>query len=488
MTRALGCVCLLLFATCSLAQKDATTALFEVSTTYQDYDPFQPWQQTQPAVRSGYAVSLGEGRLLVPETLVRSARLVELRRARTGERVCAQVVIKDPQLNLALIETRAEGLKDMAAVAFGDTVRCGTQVQIVQLNETSDRQTGNGTILNAGMTDFTDPPCSMLTYAILTDLNVTGDGAMVLENDRLVGLMVSYDFSSRTGRMIPIQIIKRFVEDAAVPPYSGTTLAGMAWSELVDPVKREYLGVSKEQGGVLIASCFPQSGASDVLRAGDVMIALDGHSIDNIGYYNDPDFGRIELSNLIKGRHVPGDVVPISVLRGGVETNLMLRLDRHRDEADLIPEELDGARPSYLVEGGFVIRELSGRYLRAHGAYWEQNMDARLSYLYHTRRNIPDHPGDRIVIVVRVLPDSINVGYQGVDNATLLEANGRPVRNLKDVFDIMKQDGGLTRLRLHGIDVDMVLDKDQLKEANARIADTYGIPRLSYQAEMMPTP
>jgi hypothetical protein len=281
--------------------------------------------------------------------------------------------------------------------------------------------------------------------------------------------------------MAPCETLRRFKDDAGQPPYEGVASAGFMWQELVDPAKRAYLGVSGETGGVQVVSCLPGRGAAEALRAGDVILRWDSFDVDALGFYEDPEYGRLALPYLILGRRRPGETVPAVVVRGGRKIETQVRLARWSDDDALIPENIEGRREEYIVEGGLILRDLTAAYFRAFGGDWQRRVDPRLAHLYVTRRHAPERPGDRVVLLSGVLPDAINIGYEGFRDAIVTKVNGRPVRNLRDVFAAAERDGCVSRVTLRSVGADLVLDRDELGAANARLAKQYRIPERAYR-------
>jgi S1-C subfamily serine protease len=287
--------------------------------------------------------------------------------------------------------------------------------------------------------------------------------------------------------MLPYTLISHFLKDALKPPYKGFATAGVTWTPLVDPVKRAYLGVKKNGKGILVLSCLPGTGAAETLKPNDVILEWDGNSIDNLGYYDDSDFGRLGFANLIKSKREPGDVVPLVIVRDGNETKVDVRLDRWLDNAALIPEDVIGEQAEYLVEGGLIIREVTGRYLKSHGPDWQQEMDSRLVHMYLTQRYSPSQPDEHVVILSGVLPASINIGYQNRQDMIITGLNGKPVRNMSDVFRIVDSDISIKHISLKSIGVDIVLDQSKLVDSNDKTAEIYRIPALRYQRKQPAT-
>jgi hypothetical protein len=193
--------------------------------------------------------------------------------------------------------------------------------------------------------------------------------------------------------------------------------------------------------------------------------------------------GRMEISNLTKIRSRVGDAVQVSIIRDRKPMTVRLLLGYRGDSDNLIPDDLEGEQAEYLLHGGLLIRELTGRYLQAGGGDWRQTADPRLTNLYLTRRMNPEKPGDKVVILSVILPDPVNVGYQEFMNSVVMRINGQPVRNMRDVFRIFDADGGVSRVTLKNVGVDLVLDPVATAAANERISRNYGIPALQYRRQ-----
>jgi S1-C subfamily serine protease len=460
-------------------------SLLHVSTTFQEYDPFQPWQKQRPGRRSGLGVVVGENLVLTTEVLVRNQTLIEIRRPRAGERYAATIVRADPQLNLALLSlSDPDALSGLPAVTIADGVKLGQAITITKLDETAQVQTGAGLIDRMLLDSPPNIPFSMPLLRITTPMLVGMSGAPVFLGDELAGLVMGDDNNKREAVALPAFMLRYFLEghaDTAGKRYAGIASAGFMWQPLIDPAKRAHLGAEPDNGGVQLLSILPGSGAAGLLQSGDVLHTWAGHAIDNLGFYEDAQFGRLPFPFLIKARQRPGQRIQVGILRKGEPLALELDLQTLRDELSLIPENVEGTQEEYLVQGGFILRELSGRFIRAHRSNWQTSVDSRLIHQYLTRRGSPENEGDRIVILAGVLPDEINIGYQHLRYAVVEAVNGKPIRNMAEVFALLDTEGQLYQFKLKGIGVPPILDPEQLSEANLRMQQRYTIPSLQYR-------
>ena len=457
----------------------AEPGVVSVSATYQGHDEAMPWRMGRPSVRYGYAVRVGKNTFLTTESLVRNHRLIELSKARTAQKMAARVLLSDEHVNLALLSVDKIGaLADLELFGPIDKLAPKAELEVLQFDGNRQLQRGMGRMLRVGMERLPDAPYRSLTMQLLTDVNVNGQGAPMLCGGKLAGLVMAYDKSTRTGAVVPFPVLQRFLEDALREPYQGIAAAGFVSAVLVDPAKRAFLGVKKPDVGFAVVMCHPQSGAAAALKPNDVIMEWDGHTVDNLGYYNDPEFGRLDFSYLIKGRRRPGDRISASVIRDKQVKPVEVLLTAFRDGHNLIPDDPTARQPDYLVTGGLVLRECTGRFLNAYGDNWRNSAPARLVHLHDTRRLRPERPGDRVVIISQILRDPINIGYEYFIGRVVEGANGQPIRNLGDVFRIQDESGPITRLKLARLEVEIAFDAAQLPEAHKRLSRAYGIPAL----------
>lgn len=458
---------------------DLGRSVVEVLVTALRYDANVPWRRERPTFRSGYGVVIGPSRIITSEDLVRNAALVEVRRPGGSDKITAVLVQSDARANAALLDISASAAgRSFPPVEWDGKVATGSKITLVQFDAAGQMQTGDGRITEISVGPLPNAPHSLLTFSVLTDLKLDRIGAPAFHEGRLVGMVIQYDESSQTSLLLPTAVLKRFVESVAHPPYKGLATAGVFWTALIDPVKRRYYGMPAESQGVLVLRTVPESGAASALIADDIILEWNGHTIDAQGYYDDPDFGRLSFSHLIAGYRRPGDEVPVTIWRGNQRRSVRVRLDQFEDARALIPLNTEGERADYLVEGGLILRELTADYLLSRGPRWMLGSNPRLVFLYLTRAQFAEKPGQRVIVLSGVLPDSINRGFQNYRDDVVTHVNGEAVSNLKEVFAIRARDGGIWRITTQSRGVDIVLDRDQLGEANQRISERYRIPQL----------
>ncbi|MBN2301060.1 MAG: hypothetical protein JXN60_00955 [Lentisphaerae bacterium] len=465
------------------AQQPNNSFLVQIIVTYQEEDPLHPWLDLQPNARYGYGVVIDANRVLTTEPLIRYNRHIELRRPTAGVKTTASVVTSDPSAGLAILRTsNQDDLGGTRAIHIAKQVPLDASVKILQLDGTSNLRNDNAHVLRASVTSMPSSANRRLLYSLLASVAVNGPGAVVIYKGKLAGLVQDYHSGTRVAQMEPCTAINSFITDTKHSEYTGIASAGFTWSTLVDPTKRRFLGIGENIGGVIVHACLPGSGAFDTLRPNDVIIEWDGHVVDNLGFYNDRFYGRIEFTHLVNGTRQPNDVVPVTVVRDRRMVQAHVALSRQLDRHLLIPENVTDTPSPYLISGGLVIRELSGKYIRAHGSDWRGSFNPRLAHMYLSGPQNNACVNEHVVILAGVLADPINIGYQHFSNELITHINDQPVLNINDVFRIVDADDGLRSVRLKGIGVDLVLSEKNLKEADKRVAHTYRISNLRREA------
>jgi|GEM_PF-551831 len=459
---------------------DAT--IVEVIATCQDFDPQIPWRKKPPQIRQGLGVVVAGNQVLTFDGIVRNSALIEVRRARSGTKLEAKTVVTDEQVGAALLKISDENAaSQFKSVTIADKVQRNDLVTIVKMDESGQFQSDEGQVIEVISTPHG------LVFKVLTDLSLEKNGTPIfLGNTRgearvLAGITINYDKSTQTCLALSGTTLKKFVSDAMAPPYGGIAWAGLAWEPLLDPAKRKYLGIGEQKGGILVVRTVPGSGAAAVLQDEDVIVEIDGFKLDEMGYYTDPDFGRLIFSYLINGRRTPGENAALTIFRNRQKTIVQMPLKRHSDIGQIVPENAAGAQAEYLADGGVILRELTGDYLRSAGNEWVTQMNPRLVHYYFNPWQFSGKEGEHVVILSMILPDQINIGYQEYRDEVVTAVNGRPVRRLADVFKAVDQDGSLKRISLMGSGVDLVLDEKEMPAANKRIAANYRIPNLRHQ-------
>ena len=456
------------------------SSLVKVNATSQPYNLHLPWQKESPSGRRGLGVVLADNRVLVTGQMAADATYIELELPESGQKIPAKVVAVDYEANLALLESPPSdkqkaffaGLKPMAVDA---SARIGDAVSILQTGRV-------GEIIESPL---------RIGKVLTRRYNVEGSGFLVYEangiirseansftlpvvkGSKLAGLLLSYDSKNQVTTILPAPIIEHFLKDVADGKYEGFPGLGMELQSTQDEQFREYLGLKPNAPGVLISTVMKGGSAEKAgMKKGDILISINGFTIDSRGDYKDPQFGALSSSHLVRGRAYVGDKVEIKVVREGKEVTLNGQLTRRNpDDYLVLPYQFDKG-PRYVLMGGLLFQELSRPYLDAFGEEQRSGAILRLTRIATHPDKYEEEGRKKLVFLSMVLPTPSAQGYDKLGGQVVNKVNGKAINDLNDLAEAFKS----AKDTWHVIELDefphiLYLDSFSAERDNMRLLD-----------------
>ena len=108
------------------------------------------------------------------------------------------------------------------------------------------------------------------------------------------------------------------------------------------------------------------------------------------------------------------------------------------------------------------------------GSSWFNNAPKELVALL--ANNIPTVEGEQVIILLRVLPASVNDGYQNYAPWIVKKVNGKVVLNMKELVQAIESNESNSFIILeNNSNQQIVLNREKVKQANPHILATYKI-------------
>jgi hypothetical protein len=209
------------------------------------------------------------------------------------------------------------------------------------------------------------------------------------------------------------------------------------------------------------------------ILVGDVILKIDGHDIAEDGTVEFRPKERTSLSYFTQ-LHQLGEKLSLAVWRDGRERIVSLTLAVRAGQNRLVPIERHDARPTYYIFGGLIFAPLTVNYLKTWGPTWYNNAPKNLLARYYF-----DHlseAGEEIVNLVRVLPAEINKGYHDSGDYRIEKVNGKRIKNLRDLIDIVENSSEEFVVFSDRWGSSIVLDRRLAEKKNGNILEKYRIP------------
>ena len=419
-------------------------SLVKVNATSQSFSPHIPWQKQPPGARRGLGVVLQGRRILVTGQMVADATYIELELPESGQKLPAKVVAVDYEANVALlvasaIPAKAEeffsGLKPMAV---DTSARIGDALSIWQTGRVGDLIVTPMRISKVMTQPYVVETSTFLVYEATGIIRSEANSFTlpVVKGGKLAGLLLRYDSKNQVATLLPAPIIEHFLKDESDGKYEGFPSLGIEIQQTLDEQFREYLGMKNGTKGAFISGVSKDASAEKIgVKKGDIILSINGLAVDSRGDYQDPQFGALSISHIVRGRSFVGDKVEMKVLRDGKEETLNGTLLRKQPSDYLVPPYIFDRGPNYVMMGGLLFQELSQPYLNAFGGDRQSGPVLRLSH-------IADHPEEyekegrkKLVFLSAVLPTPSVQGYERLGGQVVNKVNGQSIKDLGDLAD-----------------------------------------------------
>lgn len=436
--------------------QDGLASVVRINSTQQGWSAGQPWDKEQPSSRRSLGAIVGTGQVLTTAEMVAESTYLELESPDGKHLAPAKVIAVDYEANLALL-----GLDDPADKFFEGTralevaspPAIGDTLDIMQVEENGSPLVTSGPFQSVDVTSSFLPGQYFLTYEVKASMQSAASSYSlpVLRGGKLAGLLTSYDSKDQISDVLATDIVQRFIKEATDGTYDGFPSLGIGTSRTEDTNFRKWLKLPEDGGGLYVSSVRTGSSADKSgLKKGDVIVSIDGHEIDRLGYFEDPHYGRLFWSHLVRGAKSSGDRVKLSVVRKGEPLELEAALERRDEKKQLVPAYTFGEAPRYLVKGGLVFQELTRPLLQSFGEEWQSRAPLNLLDVYENPEKYESR-GERIVFLAGVLATPATVGYEPLRNLIVTRVNGKEIHDMKSLVEAFAKPGDKG---LHAIEFD----------------------------------
>jgi S1-C subfamily serine protease len=457
-------------------------SVVRVNSTNQQYDFFRPWNKKAPFNRRGIGAVIEGNEVVVAAELVANSNFIELEKPESGERASAQVVAIDHETNLALLKPNDERfLQSLQPLGTDATVKVGDSLSVVQLESNGTPVSTQGLVTSAEVGRYVLEDCNYLLFRMSCPLQYRENSFTlpIVKNHQLAAILLRYDPRSQTVDAISGPVIQHFLREAKHTPYRGFPRIGIGFSGLRDPVLRRYVKLPDTAGGVFVDTVQRNSPAAKAgILPGDILLAIDGKTIDPDGNYIHPAFGKLSVTHLTTTELYSGQTVNVTIFRNGEQKDIPVQLFRQPAQSYVIDPYVIDRAPRYLVLGGLVFQELSRQYLREWGTNWAKEAPQR--FVYYDRFQSELFPESRkIVFLSQVIPTADTVGYEQLNYLVVKRVNDREICSLDDLSQAVRSpQNGFQKIEFNDDPRVIYLDAGQAETTAKQLQALYALPAL----------
>ncbi|KAJ4810393.1 protease Do-like protein [Rhynchospora pubera] len=450
---------------------DSVVKVFTVSSS-PNY--FLPWQNKAQRESMGSGFVIPGRRIVTNAHVVADHTFVLVRKHGSPTKYKAEVQAVGHECDLALLSVEnKEFWEGMHFLELGDIPFLQEAVAVVGYPQGGDNiSVTKGVVSRVEPTQYAHGAAQLMAIQIDAAINPGNSGGPAMMGDKVAGVAFqNLSGAENIGYIIPVPIIKHFIAGIEEKgKYVGFCSLGLACQPTENSQLREHFRMRPDTTGVIINKINPLSDAAKVLKKDDVVLSFDGVPIANDGTVPFRNRERITFDHLVSMKK-PGEKAILKVLRDGIEHELSISV---RPLQPLVPVHQFDKLPSYYIFAGFIFVPLTQPYLHEYGEDWYNTSPRKLCE--KALRELPNKPGEQLVILSQVLMDDINTGYERLSELQVKKVNGVEVENLKHLCRLVEgcQDESLK------FDLDegrvIVLNYKNAKLATSRILKRHRIP------------
>ncbi|MFK7759408.1 MAG: trypsin-like peptidase domain-containing protein [Phycisphaerales bacterium] len=442
-------IMIVLLATCAMqtnAQTDASTpdaleireSVVKIFATYRGADFARPWTKQAPQELSGTGFVIEGNRILTNAHVVELATRIYVQPPNSADKLRARVIGISQQMDLALIEIQKETERDEfhtshTALTLSDELpSIGSTVQAIGYPVGGEQVSiTEGVVSRIEYTDY-NMDVQGLRVQVDAALNHGNSGGPVILDGKVCGVVFSgIEYAENIGYVIPAEEVHVFLNDIQDGSYDGPTqLHGARFQTCENPSLREYLGLSRDQTGIVYSR--PSKDSELALQEWDLLDKIGPYDIDNAGMVTRSDDLRLHWRYFIRELEQDGSI-PVTVIRDGGSMELDVAVTNSRDE--LVPW-IGNDYPEYFIMGPMIFtpvrREHFFNLYLGYGIVDGSPVGLRMN-------DERDYEGQEyVVLAASFLPHSITKGYEVYGNPTLKTVNGQKIKSVEHLVEVLR--------------------------------------------------
>lgn len=420
---------------------------------------------------TGWVVS--KDRILTNAHVVSNARFLTLEKERDPKKYIAEVEHVAHDCDLAVLKVQDPSFfTGTIPLDLGDLPEIESEVSVYGYPIGGERlSVTRGIVSRIDFRPYAHSGIdSHLTIQIDAAINPGNSGGPVLQKGKVVGVAFqgfSGDVAQNVGYMIPTPVIRRFLTDIADGQYDRYMDLSMTTFNTLNPAMRAGLGLPDNDLGVLVSSVASAGVCNGYVKAGDVVLALDGLPVASDGTL-ELEGERVQMAEVAE-RKFRGDSIRMKLLREGKEIEVSIPL--HSAWPFGMQSNQFDVRPTYVLFAGLLFQPLSRNLLSS-----VQFQNPRLTYFFEAfvpKEIYQKHP--EVIVLSNILADPINTYLGEFKEGIVEEINGNPIRTLKEVAEAFAVKTDFYVIKFIGGGRPLVLERAAVEAAKERVRTRYGV-------------
>ncbi|MEA1953445.1 MAG: trypsin-like peptidase domain-containing protein [Campylobacterota bacterium] len=450
-------------------QEDVTKqAIVKIYTTAKVPSYIVPWSSSMRSSTGSGAIIDG-GYILTNAHVIANQAFIEVQRYGQRKRYIAKVYAVSHQVDLALLKVEDESFfKGVKPLTFGSLPFVEQKIVVYGYPMGGNTLSATiGVVSRVEHHTYAHSGESFLAVQVDAAVNPGNSGGPALSEGKIVGVVMQVITKSQNiGYLVPVSVVKHFIEDMKDGHYDGFADLGLGTQKLENPAIRRYYGLDENTSGKLINKVLNKYSFENSLQEGDIITSVDEHNIENDGTV---EFRKHEYTyyHYFVDKYQMGESVGIDIIRDKKPMHLKIKLKNRADDIYLVKTTRYDEMPSYFIYGGYIFSPLTRNLIRS-----TKKNRLRLSSLASKWQS---DKKNEAVVLLKVLASDMSRGDNNFGMWSIDKINGESFKNFEAFYQKMKAVKKPYIILEDNDGIKVVIDKKEALLKQQSILDKYNI-------------
>ena len=417
-----------------------TDSVVKIFATRNTIDYVNPWQSRGVHEITGSGCIIQGNRILTNAHVVNQNTFIQVRRESSQKKYIAKVETVGNDCDLAILRVEdPEFFNGVLPLEIGELPNLQDTVTVVGYPIGGDKLSiTQGVVSRMEGLEYVNSDRSLLGVQIDAAINPGNSGGPAINNGKIVGIvMQGMSNSQNIGYIIPPPVINHFLKDSENGQYAGFPYLGLYFSNTENKALRKYYGVGNDVGGVLVYNILPFSSADGFLKEGDIILEVNGVAISDDATFAFRNNERLDMVHLINMQKI-GETAVLKIRRENKVSTVNIPL---KSIPDLVKIANHSEKPSFYIYGGLIFTVLSTDLI---SSFSENGNLPPLSFEYYNAGlgSLNEERKKEIVVLLKVIPDEINIGYLDRGFEIVNKVNGSKFDSFKQFVELIEDAKG----------------------------------------------
>jgi hypothetical protein len=298
-------------------------------------------------------------------------------------------------------------------------------------------------------------------------VNPGNSGGPALSEGKIVGVVMQVITKSQNiGYLVPVNMVKHFIDDMKDGTYDGFADLGLGTQKLENPTLRRYYGLDENVTGKLVDLIVHNSSLKGILKEGDILTKVDGYNIEDDGTVAFREHEYTDFHYAVDAYQM-GEKVKLDIIREKKPMQVEAELKYMADDMYLVKTTRYDRMPRYFIYGGYVFSPLTRNLIRSTNR--NRTVLAHLASQWQTKEK------NEAVVLLKVLASDLTRGNNDFGMWPIEKVNGEKFIDFNDFYQKM-QNSTQKYIVLEDEDgVKVIIDKEEAQTKQSDLLKKYNI-------------